>query len=73
MEDRTFSRFDLILARHVIKSMIFSIDITTLAPCCYFHHQTTRHYHHKLMISTCPPLKKLAHNFEVFFPKFDII
>ncbi len=46
MEDRTFAQFDLFLAQHVVESMIFSVNITTLTPCCYFHHQTTHHRHH---------------------------
>jgi hypothetical protein len=56
----------LFLIQHVVESMIFSIDIATLVPCCYFHHQIIYH-HHKLMISTCPQEKKLVHNFFLFF------
>jgi hypothetical protein len=59
-------QFDFLKTQHVIESMIFSVSITTLMPCCYFYHQTTNH-HHKLMISTRPLEKKLAHNFEFFF------
>jgi hypothetical protein len=72
MGDRTFAQFDLFLAQHVIKSMIFLAVIATFTPCYYFHHQTKTHHHlhhlhHiKLMISTRPPKKKVAHNFEVF-------
>jgi hypothetical protein len=39
MENRTFAQFDLFLIQHVVESMIFLANITTLMPC-YFHHQT---------------------------------
>jgi hypothetical protein len=65
--NKTFAQFDLFLVQHVVESMIFSVDIATLAPCCYFHHQTIHQQYYKFMISTCPPKKKLAHNFELFF------
>jgi hypothetical protein len=48
MGDTTFTQFDLFLVQHVIKSMIFLIDIATLTPC-YFHHQTTCHCHRQLV------------------------
>jgi hypothetical protein len=74
MEDRTCAQFDLFLVQHVVESMTFSINIATFVPCCYFHHQTIHHHHHhKFMISTCPLEKKLAHNFDFFLSKFDII
>jgi hypothetical protein len=69
MEDKTIAQLDLFLIQHVVESMMFLVDITTLMLCCYFHHQTHHHHHHKLMISTCPLKKKLTHNFESFFFK----